>query len=104
MSCPAGMPTELFSPGSSCPSSATTFRFNRQAEIFKRQGIDLNRGTLGNWVCRACFHLMPIINPHEGPICVAPIASSWTENPRAGAGPRAERATKSGFFWAVVIR
>ena len=24
--------------------------FYRQAEIFKRQGIDLDRGTLGNWV------------------------------------------------------
>jgi len=36
--------------------------FYRQAEIFKRQGIDLDRGTLGNWVGRACFHLMPVIN------------------------------------------
>jgi hypothetical protein len=50
--------------------------FYRQAEIFKRQGIDLDRGTLGNWVGRAFrgltpphwgdgppqLHLMPVIN------------------------------------------
>ena len=24
--------------------------------------IDLDRGTLGSWVGRACFHLMPVIN------------------------------------------
>ena len=37
--------------------------FYRQAEIFKRQGIDLDWGTLGKWVGRACcFHLMPVIN------------------------------------------
>ena len=60
---PGGLPTELFIAwiivdlkfGDHLP-------FYRQAEIFKRQGIDLDRGTLGNWVGRACFHLMPIIN------------------------------------------
>ena len=36
--------------------------FYRQAGIFKRQGIDLDRGRLGNWVGRACFHQMPVIN------------------------------------------
>ena len=32
-----------------------------EAEIFQRQGISLDRGTLGNWVGRACFHLGPVI-------------------------------------------
>ena len=35
--------------------------FYRQAGIFTRQGIQLDRGTLGNWVGRACFHLKPVI-------------------------------------------
>jgi transposase len=26
----------------------------RQGEIFRRQGIDIDRATLGNWVGRAC--------------------------------------------------
>ena len=33
----------------------------RQADIYKRQGIQLDRGTLGNWVGRAAFHLKPVI-------------------------------------------
>ncbi|AMY71560.1 insertion sequence transposase protein [Frigidibacter mobilis] len=33
--------------------------FYRQAEIYTRQGITLDRATLGNWVGRACFHLRP---------------------------------------------
>jgi transposase len=32
----------------------------RQAEIYARQGIQLDRATLGNWAGRACFHLKPI--------------------------------------------
>ncbi|MDK8875516.1 transposase [Paracoccus sp. SSJ] len=35
--------------------------FYRQAGIFERQGLHLDRGTLGNWTGRACFHLMPVM-------------------------------------------
>ena len=34
--------------------------FYRQADIYARQGIRLDRTTLGNWAGRACFHLQPI--------------------------------------------
>ncbi|WP_143748405.1 IS66 family transposase zinc-finger binding domain-containing protein, partial [Mesorhizobium carmichaelinearum] len=34
--------------------------FYRQAEIYARQGIQLDRATLGNWAGRACFHLKPV--------------------------------------------
>ena len=32
----------------------------RQAQIFERQGIKLNRSTLGDWVGRACWWLRPV--------------------------------------------
>jgi hypothetical protein len=32
----------------------------RQAQIFGRQGIELDRSTLGNWVGRACWWLEPL--------------------------------------------
>jgi transposase len=32
----------------------------RQAQIFARQGIELDRSTLGNWVGRACWWLEPL--------------------------------------------
>ena len=59
---PGGLPTELFIAWIIVSKFGDHLPFYRQAEIFKRQGIDLDRGTLGNWVGRACFHLMPIIN------------------------------------------
>src|SRR3990172_769247 len=34
--------------------------FYRQADIYARHGIRLDRATLGNWAGRACFHLQPI--------------------------------------------
>ena len=34
--------------------------FYRQAGIYARQGIRLDRATLGNWAGRSCFHLKPI--------------------------------------------
>ncbi|WP_338122825.1 IS66 family transposase [Bradyrhizobium yuanmingense] len=34
--------------------------FYRQAEIYARQGIRLDRATLGNWSGRPCFHLQPV--------------------------------------------
>ena len=36
--------------------------FYWQAEIFKRQGVNLDRDTLGNWGGRPCFYLMLVIN------------------------------------------
>ncbi|WP_271623600.1 IS66 family transposase [Bradyrhizobium sp. CCBAU 11430] len=39
----------------------------RQAEIYARQGIRLDRATLGNWSGRACFHLQLIAGPHAPP-------------------------------------
>ncbi len=37
--------------------SGSTQATGGQADIYKRQGIQLDRGTLGNWVGRAAFHL-----------------------------------------------
>ena len=91
--------------------------FYRQAEIFKRQGIDLDRGTVGNWVGRACFHLMPIINHMKAHLrgadrifvalearlrrdeLEARLRRDETCAPVLDPG---RKATKSGFFWAVV--
>ena len=86
---PGGLPTELFIAWIIVSKFGDHLPFYRQAEIFKRQGIDLDRGTLGNWVGRACFHLMPIINL----ICAArtaflstrPARRCWT---RAAGPPR----------------
>lgn len=51
---PGGLPTELFIAWIIVSKFGDHLPFYRQAEIFKRQRIDLDRGTLGNWVGRAC--------------------------------------------------
>ena len=79
---------------------ATTLRVSRQAEIFKRQGIDLDRGTLGNWVGRACFHLTPVIDHMRAHLRSAD--RIFVDETRAPVLDPGRKATKSGFFWAVV--
>lgn len=39
---------------------ATRFPLYRQSQIFARQGIELDRSTLCNWVGRACWWLAPL--------------------------------------------
>jgi transposase len=35
---------------------------SRQAQIMSRQGVDLDRPTLANWVGRAAFELRPVFD------------------------------------------
>ena len=58
---PGGLPTEQLIAWIMVSKFGDHLPFYRQADIFRRQGLDLDRGTLGNWTGRACFHLLPII-------------------------------------------
>jgi transposase len=44
----------------------------RQAQIFARHGIDLDRSTLANWVGRACWWLRPLAELLQGSILSSP--------------------------------
>jgi transposase len=57
---PGGLPTEALIAHVIVSKFADHLPLYRQAEIFHRQGVDLGRATLGNWVGRACFHLKPV--------------------------------------------
>src|SRR5918992_84512 len=59
---PGGLPTEALIAEVLVAKFGDHLPFYRQAEIYRRQGIALDRGTLRNWVGRACFHLMPVID------------------------------------------
>lgn len=56
---PGGLPTERFIAWIIVSKFGDHLPFYRQAEIFRRQGIALDRGTLGNWVGRASRRLTP---------------------------------------------
>ncbi|WP_253075515.1 transposase [Bradyrhizobium sp. 180] len=56
---PGGLPTEAAIAQVIVSKFGDHTPFYRQAEIYARQGIRLDRATLGNWSGRACFHLQP---------------------------------------------
>ena len=100
MSCPAGCPRSCFIAWIIVSKFGDHLPFYRQAEIFKRQGIDLDRGTLGNWVGRACFHLMPVIDHMRAHLRGAD--RIFVDETRAPVLDPGRRRTKNGFFWGVV--
>ena len=111
---PGGLPTELFIASIIVSKFGDHLPFYRQAEIFKRQGIDLDRGTLGNWVGRAFrgltpphwgdgppqLHLMPVINHMRAHL--RGTHRIFVDEIRAPVLEPGLKRTKSGYFWAVV--
>jgi hypothetical protein len=95
---PGGLPTELFIAWIIVSKFGDHLPFYRQAEIYRRQGIDLDRGTLGNWVGRACFHLMPVIDHMRDHLRNA--ERIFVDETRAPVLDPGRKRTKSGYFWA----
>ncbi|WP_245155809.1 IS66 family transposase, partial [Paracoccus ravus] len=97
---PGGLPTELLIASIIVSKFGDHLPFYRQAEIFQRQGIKLDRGTLGNWVGRACFHLIPVIDHMRAHLRKAD--RIFVDETRAPVLDPGRKTTKSGYFWAVV--
>jgi transposase len=55
-----GLPTEATVAQVLVSKYADHLPLYRQAQIYKRQGIELDRSTLADWVGRAAFHLRPV--------------------------------------------
>jgi transposase len=70
----------------------------RQAQVFARHGIDLDRSTLANWVGRACWWLQPLAELLLGTILSSPkIFADDTPVPVLDPG---RGRTKTGRLWA----
>jgi transposase len=96
---PGGLPTEALIAEVIVAKFGDHQPFYRQAEIYARQGIALDRGTLGNWAGRACFHLKPIADHMSKRLASADrIFMDETTAPVLDPG---RRRTKKGFFWAI---
>jgi transposase len=97
---PGGLPTEALIAQVIVSKFGDHLPFYRQAGIYKRQGIALDRATLGNWVGRACFHLRPIaLHMRERLKAADRVFMDETRAPVLDPG---RKRTKLGFFWAVV--
>jgi transposase len=59
---PGGLPTEATVAHVIVSKYADHLPLYRQAQIYSRQGIDLDRSTLASWVGKAAFELKPVFN------------------------------------------
>jgi transposase len=97
---PGGLPTETLVAQVIVSKFGDHVPFYRQSEIYARQGIALDRATLGNWAGRACFHLRPIAGHMTEHLAAADrLFMDETTAPVLDPG---RRRTKKGFFWAIV--
>ncbi|MGC8732058.1 MAG: IS66 family transposase [Halothiobacillaceae bacterium] len=97
---PGGLPTEALIAQVIVSKFGDHLPFYRQADIYRRQGITLDRATLGNWVGRACFHLKPIVEHLRRHLRATDRV--FMDETRAPVLAPGRRRTKTGFFWAIV--
>jgi transposase len=97
---PGGLPTEALIAQVIVSKFGDHLPFYRQADIYTRQGIHLDRATLGNWVGRACFHLRPIVEHMRQHLKGADRV--FMDETRAPVLDPGRKATRTGWFWAIV--
>ena len=96
---PAGLPTEATVAHVLVSKYADHLPLYRQAQIMSRQGIDLDRSTLADWVGRAAYELRPVFDA-----LIADLKRStklFMDETRAPVLDPGSRKTKTGYFWAL---
>ena len=86
-------------PGPSTAPNADHLPLYRQAQIYTRQGVDLDRSTLADWVGQAAFELRPVYD-----ILMADLKRStklFMDETRAPVLDPGARKTRTGYFWAL---
>lgn len=97
---PGGLPSEALIAQVIVSKFGDHLLFYRQADIYARQGITLDRATLGNWAGRACFHLQPIADHLRQHFRAA--ERIFVDETRAPVLDPGRRRTKTGYFWGIV--
>lgn len=94
-----GMPTEATLAHVLVSKYADHLPLYRQAQIYSRQGIDLDRSTLAAWVGKSAFELTPVYDA-----LMSDLKQSsklfMDETPAPVLAPGRKR-TKTGYFWAL---
>lgn len=96
---PGGMPTEATVAHIIVSKYADHLPLYRQAQIYSRQGIDLDRSTLAAWIGRAAFELKPVYDA-----LLADLKRStklFMDETTAPVLDPGRRKTKTGYFWAL---
>ncbi|MEH7846423.1 IS66 family transposase [Rhizobium laguerreae] len=95
----AGLPTEATVAHVLVSKYADHLPLYRQAQIMSRQGVDLDRSTLADWVGRAAYELRPVFDA-----LIADLKRStklFMDETRAPVLDPGSRKTKTGYFWAL---
>ncbi len=96
---PGGMPTEATVAHVLVSKYADHLPLYRQAQIYSRQGVDLDRSTLADWVGRAAFELRPV---HDALMTDLKRSTKlFMDETRAPVLDPGARKTKTGYFWAL---
>uniref|UniRef100_UPI003BA10124 IS66 family transposase n=1 Tax=Ochrobactrum sp. EDr1-4 TaxID=3368622 RepID=UPI003BA10124 len=96
---PSGLPTEATVAHVLVSKYADHLPLYRQAQIMGRQGIDIDRSTLADWVGRAAFELRPVFDA-----LIADLKRSnklFMDETRAPVLDPGSGKTKTGYFWAL---
>lgn len=96
---PGGMPTEATVAHVLVSKYADHLPLYRQAQIYSRQGVELDRSTLAAWVGKAAFELRPVFDA-----LIADLKQStklFMDETRAPVLDPGKRKTKTGYFWAL---
>ena len=95
----SGLPTEALIAHVLVSKYADHLPLYRQAQIYSRQGIDLDRSTLAHWVGKAAFELKPVFE------CLLENLKKSTklymDETRAPVLDPGRGKTKTGYFWAL---
>ncbi|KPD10236.1 IS66 family transposase [Phaeobacter sp. 11ANDIMAR09] len=94
-----GMPTEATLAHVLVSKYADHLPLYRQAQIYSRQGIDLDRSTLAAWVGKSAFELTPV---YEALMTDLKRSTKlfMDETPAPVLAP-GRKKTKTGYFWAL---
>jgi transposase len=95
----AGLPTEATVAHVLVSKYADHLPLYRQAQIMSRQGIDLARSTLADWVGRAAYELRPVFDALIADLKRS--AKLFMDETRAPVLDPGSRKTKTGYFWAL---
>lgn len=96
---PGGLPTEAMVAHVLISKYADHLPLYRQAQIYSRQGVDLDRSTLADWVGRAAFELRPVYNALMTDLKRS--SKLFMDETRAPVLDPGARKTKTGYFWAL---
>lgn len=94
-----GLPTEALIAHVLVSKFADHLPLYRQAQIYSRQGVNLDRSTLAHWVGKAAFELKPVFECLLKNLKTS--SKLYMDETRAPVLDPGRHKTKTGYFWAL---